>query len=135
MQSYIEKVYSEEVISQNIRDNTIRYAIAFDGTQAIGYTKLLLNGKHEKLTGKSIELEKIYVLQTTIGTGAGLSLMNEAIVYSKQQRADVLFLGVWEENERAVNFYRKAGFEIFANRSFQLGERLCEDYMMKYNLS
>jgi len=134
MQSYIKKAYSEEVISQNLQDASIRYAVAFDGTQAIGYTKLLLNGTHEKLSGKCVELEKIYVLQTTLGKGAGLVLMNEVIEYCKQQQTAHLFLGVWEENDRAVNFYRKIGFEVFTSRSFQLGSRWCEDYMMKLDI-
>ncbi len=131
MQAYIQKAYSEDTIGQLLTDNNIQYAIAFEGDEPIGYTKLLLNATHEKLSGRNIELEKIYVLQSKIGTGAGRLLMEEAIRYSAEHQYDNLFLGVWQENKRAVDFYHKAQFEIFATRSFQLGSRLCEDYIMK----
>jgi ribosomal protein S18 acetylase RimI-like enzyme len=60
--------------------------------------------------------------------------MQYAIDYSRTVHFETLFLGVWKENERAVNFYRKTGFEVFDTRLFQLGSRMCEDYMMKLDI-
>ena len=60
--------------------------------------------------------------------------MQQAIAHSQENGFDTLFLGVWQENERAVSFYKKVGFEVFETRQFQLGERLCDDYMMKLKL-
>lgn len=134
IQAYIKKAYAEELIKELLLGTSVQYAIAFDAEEPIGYTKLLLHATHEKLSGKCIELEKIYVQQSEIGTGAGRLLMDEAIRYAKQYQYDTLFLGVWQENKRAVDFYRKAQFEVFATRSFQLGSRLCEDYIMKRQL-
>lgn len=135
MQLYLEKAYNEELIAENLRNPQIHYAllIAEDGA-AIGYVKLLLDAAHAKLTGRQIELEKIYVLKDRIGSGAGRMLMEYAVAYSRQHQYDVLFLGVWEENERAVHFYKKAGFAIFDTRTFQLGKTLCDDYLMKLEL-
>jgi ribosomal protein S18 acetylase RimI-like enzyme len=132
MNAYISKAYNEVVVLANLQNPQIKYAIAFDGDTAIGYIKLLLDATHPKLIGKTIELEKIYVLQSYLGTGAGKELMHYALNLARNENALHLFLGVWNENERAVAFYRKAGFEVFDNRSFQLGSRLCEDYMMVY---
>ncbi len=134
IQAYIQKAYAEEHIKELLVDSNIQYAIAFDEQEAVGYTKLLLNATNEKLSGKTVELEKIYVLQSSQGTGAGKALMDEAIQYAKQGGYDVLFLGVWQENKRALDFYAKAQFEVFTTRSFQLGSRLCEDYLMKRQL-
>ena len=60
--------------------------------------------------------------------------MQHVIKYSKQNEFETLFLGVWQENKRAVSFYKKVGFEIFDTRQFKLGQRICEDFMMKLNL-
>ena len=79
-------------------------------------------------------MEKIYVLGSYFGSGAGKVLMQQAIAHSQENGFDTLFLGVWQENERAVSFYKKVGFEVFETRQFQLGERLCDDYMMKLKL-
>ena len=134
MQAYIHKSYNVPLIEQNLHNENIHYALAIDEGVVIGYTKLLLGSAHPKLTGNTIELEKIYVQQSFHGSGAGVKLMQYAIDYSRTVHFETLFLGVWKENERAVNFYRKTGFEMFDTRLFQLGSRICEDYMMKLNI-
>jgi ribosomal protein S18 acetylase RimI-like enzyme len=135
MQLYLQKAYNEPLIATNLQNSDIHYALLIDeNEEAAGYVKLLLDANNEKLSGKQIELEKIYVLKDKIGSGAGKMLMQYAVDYSRQHGFDVLFLGVWEENERAVNFYKKAGFEVFDTRTFQLGKTLCDDFLMKLEL-
>lgn len=134
MQTYIAKAYDENTIRQNLQNPNIHYAMVYQNNEAVGYIKLLLNAQNDKLTGKSIELEKIYVLQTQLGSGAGKFLMDYAINFSKAQQYEHLFLGVWEENKRALRFYEKNGFVVFTTRSFTLGSTICDDFMMKLDL-
>jgi ribosomal protein S18 acetylase RimI-like enzyme len=134
MQDYITKTYNEMAISQNLQNPNIHYALVYENDLAIGYLKLLLETRHDNLSGRSIELEKIYVLQSHLGSGAGKVLMDYAINFSKDQQYDQLFLGVWEENKRAVRFYEKNGFEVFTTRAFTLGSTVCDDFMMKLDL-
>jgi len=132
LQQYIKKAYSLELISENLLKETIQYFIAFDEAKPIGYLKLIKNVTHEKLNSKkNIALEKIYVLKGYLDKKVGKELMMEAINFSKQNNFETLFLGVWQENHRAVKFYRKFGFENFTTRTFQLGETLCDDFLMK----
>jgi len=135
IQAYIKKAYDTQVISVQLA-NTQQYyfAIASVNGEVVGYIKLIFNQTHPKLSGKVAELEKIYVLKSYWDTKTGAALMQQAIQVCKQHGFEKLFLGVWQENERAVNFYRKFGFEVFDTRQFQLGERWCEDYMMKLTL-
>jgi len=37
--------------------------------------------------------------------------MNFALDFAKQKNYDLIWLGVWEHNERAKSFYKKFGFE------------------------
>jgi ribosomal protein S18 acetylase RimI-like enzyme len=134
MQAYIAKSYTEKAVSENLKNPHIHYALLLENNQAVGYIKLWLHAAHAQLSGSTIELEKIYVLQSNLSTGAGKKLMDYAIAFAKEHHAKYLFLGVWDQNERAVSFYRKAGFTIFATRSFTLGSRICDDYMMKLDL-
>lgn len=134
MQAYITKSYDETLILQNLKNEYIHYAIAEREGEVVGYIKLLLDAGHPKLSGRCIELEKIYVAQNQLGSGAGKLLMQYAIDFSRGQQFDTLFLGVWKENERAVRFYRKTGFAEFDTRIFPLGSRMCEDYIMKLEL-
>lgn len=134
MQTYIAKAYDEQTIHQNLQNPNIHYVLVYENKQAIGYLKLLLKVGHEKLSGQCIELEKIYVLQSHLGSGAGKVLMDYAINFCKGHQYDHLFLGVWEENKRAVRFYEKNGFVVFATRSFTLGSTVCDDFIMKLDL-
>jgi ribosomal protein S18 acetylase RimI-like enzyme len=134
IRQYISKAYAIDVIKQNLVNPDIAYYLCYDANIVIGYIKLIHHATYKGLTNRSIELEKIYVLASYFGSGAGKLLMDFAVKHSKENGFETLFLGVWQENERAVHFYKKMGFEVFETRQFQLGERLCDDYMMKKNL-
>jgi diamine N-acetyltransferase len=134
MQLYLKKAYSIEAIEANLNNPNIAYFIATEEAQAIGYTKLLLHVEHTKLSGEVIELEKIYVKKTYLDKKVGKALMDHAINYAKRNKYNTLFLGVWQENTRAVSFYHKFNFEVFDTRSFQLGQTICDDFMMKIEL-
>lgn len=134
MQAYITKAYASEVILQNLANADIAYYLCYYDSKAIGYIKLLHNATYGVLQQQCIELEKIYILHTYFGTPTATLLMQQAIAHAKQAGFKTLFLGVWQENERAVAFYKKMGFEVFDTRQFKLGSRLCEDFMMKLEL-
>ncbi len=131
---YIKKAYAIDVIEHNLINPNIAYYLCYDDEQVIGYIKLIHDATYKGLSEKCIELEKIYILGSYFGSGAGKLLMQKAIQHSRENGFESLFLGVWQENERAINFYKKVGFEVFETRQFQLGESLCDDYMMKLKL-
>ncbi len=128
---YINKAYAVNVIANNLINLNTVYFLCYDKEKVVGYIKLIKHAQVDGINGEAVELEKIYVKALYFGTGAGNELMQQAIKYSKQHGFETLFLGVWQENERAVNFYKKTGFIIFDTRQFKLGQRLCEDYMLK----
>jgi ribosomal protein S18 acetylase RimI-like enzyme len=45
-----------------------------------------------------------------------------------------VWLGVWKENHRAIKFYERWGFEIFAEQEFILGNDHQIDWLMKKTL-
>ncbi len=47
---------------------------------------------------------------------------------------DVLWLGVWEHNQRAIAFYHRWGFAIVGTHTFQLGADLQTDFLMQRSL-
>ncbi|TAE87630.1 MAG: GNAT family N-acetyltransferase [Bacteroidetes bacterium] len=134
MQLYINKTYLPAIVAQHLTNPNIHYYLCLENQQPVGYIKLIHNNTFDGLSGRTIELEKIYVLHHYFGTNAGKLLMEQAITHSKTYDFNTLFLGVWKENERAVKFYEKNAFRVFAHRTFQLGQRLCEDYMMRLDL-
>ena len=66
-----------------------------------------------------------------LGQKIGQILLNKAIEIGKKKNLEFLWLGVWEENHRALKFYKKNGFEIFGKHDFVLGEDVQTDLLMK----
>ena len=81
-----------------------------------------------------VELKRIYALSRFHGSGAGKALMEAAVADAKARGAPRLLLGTYEENFRAVAFYRKHGFDLAGTRQFQVGDRLYDDVVMAKRL-
>ena len=83
-----------------------------------------------------MELERIYVLRNFWKHKIGAALMMETIQLSKNKNKnfDYVWLGVWQQNNRAIDFYLKMGFEIFGTKKFYVGEEENDDYVMRLKL-
>jgi ribosomal protein S18 acetylase RimI-like enzyme len=78
----------------------------------------------------AVELSKMYVLPTHHGSGVAAALMDAALTAAAHRGAGCVWLGVNQKNQRAQQFYRKCGFTVSGNRSFQLGGHTESDYVM-----
>ena len=104
--------------------------------QVIGYLKLNFGDSQTELKDdKSAEIERIYVLQEYQGKKVGQLLYEKALQIANAYKADYIWLGVWEENPRAIQFYKKNGFTEFDKHIFKLGEDEQTDIMMKLSLN
>ena len=56
-------------------------------------------------------INAIYIDSRYQGKGIGKRLMDAAISHERLQAAPHIFIDVWDENKRAVNFYLSYGFE------------------------
>jgi ribosomal protein S18 acetylase RimI-like enzyme len=74
------------------------------------------------------------VVTNSIGKGIGKALMLKCIEIAREKKSDVLWLGVWENNQRAIDFYTKWGFEKFSTHIFMLGDDPQTDWLMKKEL-
>lgn len=135
MQTYIQNTYAIPKIEACLKDKNTVYFLAYNETEDVGYVKLLLNQNHHKLTGTNAEIEKIYVREAFQGSGIAQQLIQYVVQYVKEKNYNNIYLGVWQENYKAIKFYSKEGFKTFDTRTFQLGNRLCNDFMMCLTLS
>jgi diamine N-acetyltransferase len=75
------------------------------------------------------------VLKEFHGKNVGKLLYEKALHIARQKNAGYVWLGVWEENHRAIRFYKKNGFKEFDKHIFRLGNDNQTDIMMKLNLT
>ena len=101
----------------------------------MGYLKLNFGDSQTELKDqKALEIERIYVLKEFHGKKVGQLLFEKALKIAEEKKVDYVWLGVWEENLRAINFYKKNGFEEFDKHIFKLGNDEQTDIMMKLKL-
>ena len=135
MRKYLDEGFSPEKLSAEIMDENAEFYFAKLDAQIIGYLKLNTGQSQTELKDeKALEIERIYVLKEFHGKNVGQILYEKAIEVAKQHNADYMWLGVWEENPRAINFYKKNGFVEFDKHIFKLGEDDQTDIMMKLQL-
>lgn len=132
MRSYMNEAFSPETIAADLRDAKTIYLIAEIETEAAGYAKIKFDSREDCVTdGKTIELCRLYALDKFIGKGIGKSLMLKFLEFGKETNCKIAWLGVWEFNFRAQEFYKKFGFEKCGEHVFQLGNDPQIDWVMQ----
>jgi ribosomal protein S18 acetylase RimI-like enzyme len=74
------------------------------------------------------------VLKTYYGKSVAQLLLNKAITIAQQNQKTFIWLGVWENNHRAVAFYKKNGFEVFGEHVFKFGNEPQTDVLMRLDV-
>jgi ribosomal protein S18 acetylase RimI-like enzyme len=132
---YLENNFSKEQLSKEIEQEYSEFYFAKLENAVIGYLKINYSGAQTELNDqKSLEVERIYIAKDYYGKGVGQLLLDFALQIAKQQQMHYVWLGVWEENHRAIQFYLKNGFITFDKHVFMLGDEAQTDYMMKLEL-
>ena len=119
MDSYIKTAFSLEQLGKELNERGSVYQIAWEGDEPLGFCRLRLNDEAEAWLGENtIELQRLYVRTMYHGRGVGATLMEDAIAYARLKKYDWIWLGVWERNFKAQEFYQKWGFERFSEHVF-----------------
>ena len=135
MSIYLEEAYSNEKLSAELNDPNSFFYFAMLDEKVIGYLKLNMGGSQTELKDNdALEIERIYVLKDYHGKKVGQLLFDKAIAIAKEQQVAYVWLGVWEENKRALQFYTKNRFVEFDQHVFVLGDEAQTDIMMKLAL-
>jgi len=136
MQAYLEEGFSSAKLTAELQEpNSAFYLAELAGT-TIGYLKVNTGAAQtERLANSAFEIERIYVLQAFHGKKVGQLLYEKALQLATQAQAAYVWLGVWEENPRAIRFYQKNGFVAFDKHIFKLGDDEQTDILMKLPLA
>jgi ribosomal protein S18 acetylase RimI-like enzyme len=135
MKTYLEEGFSLEKLTAELQNPDSAFYFAELGHAVIGYLKVNAGASQTELQEESaLEIERIYVLQAYHGQKVGQRLYEQALWLAREAQADYVWLGVWEENPRAIRFYQKNGFVEFDRHIFTLGDDEQTDLMMRLPL-
>ena len=136
MVAHLKNSFSPEIQFAELANPHHIFLIVEDESQTIGYAQLILNSKEEFITGnKPLEVRRIYATQEYIGKGVGKVLIQATIHEAEQRDCDCVWLGVWEKNPRAIDFYKKWGFKEVGTHIFTVGDDPQKDFVMELTLS
>lgn len=136
MEKYLDESFAISKLTAEINNANSEFYFAQIENNVLGYLKLNWgNTQTEEQDQNALEIERIYVLKEFHGKSVGQTLFDKAIEVAKAKKANYVWLGVWEENHRAIQFYQKNGFIAFDKHIFQLGTDKQTDILMKLILN
>jgi ribosomal protein S18 acetylase RimI-like enzyme len=132
IQKYLDESFTYEKVKREVDNLESQFFIAWDEETPIGYLKVNTGTAQTELKDETaLEIERIYVLAEYHGKKAGQLLYEKALETALQYKKASIWLGVWEENKRAIRFYQKNGFVPFDKHIFRLGDDEQTDIMMR----
>lgn len=131
MAAYLSSAFSVGRQEAELRDPEVRVWIVEAAGEAIGYAHLRRGDAPTAVAGRRpVELARFYVDRPWHGRGVAQALMAACVAGARDLGGDVLWLGVWERNPRAIAFYGKCGFRNVGTQPFQLGADPQTDQVM-----
>jgi diamine N-acetyltransferase len=135
MKKYLEEVFSLEQLTLELENKNSEFYFAIFENSPIGYLKINWGEAQTEIKDADLlEIERIYVLKQFFGKKVGQLLYETAHTIAKTRKYRFLWLGVWENNHRAIGFYKKNGFTEFDKHIFKLGDDIQTDIIMKLEL-
>jgi GNAT superfamily N-acetyltransferase len=135
MAAYLEASFSPEIQAAELADPASVTLIAESEGAFAGYARLKVGQPVLAIPGQHpVELVRIYSEREYIGQGVGSALMQACFDEAARRGCDVIWLGVWEQNPRAIRFYERWGFVRAGTQIFKLGEDFQTDYVMYLKL-
>jgi ribosomal protein S18 acetylase RimI-like enzyme len=131
MALYLARTYGAAQQATEIANPAMATIVAESDGRMAGFAQLREGPHPESVHGDStIELLRFYVDSSWHGRGLARALLAAVDDEAARRGATVLWLAVWERNERAKAFYRKCGFADVGSSIFVLGADQQSDRVM-----
>ena len=135
MQFHLDNHFTEAKLTAEILNRDSKFFFAIRKELPVGYIKINQGSAQTVLPNdRALEIERIYVDHSFKGAGIGKLFISKAVEMANASRANYLWLGVGKNNQPAIRFYEKDGFEKFSKHIFILGDDEQTDLLMKKNL-
>ncbi|MEZ5308388.1 MAG: N-acetyltransferase [Pyrinomonadaceae bacterium] len=131
LRAYMSEAFSVSKITKELNDPQTAFLIGEKNGRMAAYAKIVFQKSNGTVAGDSqTELARIYVERSFRGKGFGIQMLEKCLNEAVKAKSDVLWLGVWRYNERAIGFYEKHGFAITGEIEFNLAGNIQKDFVM-----
>ena len=131
MDRHCQASYGEAMQLAEIADPQMTTLVCEQDGNLIAFAQLRWSDAPDCVSAKSPgEIQRIYVAKAWHGKGIAHQLMASCLKEMVDRKSDVVWLGVWERNPRAIAFYKKIGFAEVGSHVFPLGTDPQRDIVM-----
>lgn len=131
LQTFLASKYTPEIIAREIADPALRHQAVESQGDLVAFIKIGPLGLPVPAPlSPAGEIKQLYVRQSFAGQGLGKQLMSWAFAQMKAAGIAHLYLSVFSENVRAINFYRRCGFRKCGEYHYPVGEQLDLEWIM-----
>ncbi|NLG56268.1 MAG: GNAT family N-acetyltransferase [Rhodococcus sp.] len=135
--AFIDDVLSAEHFAEYLTDPRHTILKVTENGAIVGYAMIVDDEPADPAVAQFItarpttEINKLYVVPDRHGSGIAAELMETIIDRAHAAGRASLWLGVNQKNMRAQRFYVKHGFTQAGTRSFVVGSRRHDDFVMQ----
>lgn len=131
MAAYLESAFNIKRLEQELSNRDSQFFFIYYTNEIAGYLKVNMNdAQSEGMGNESFEIERIYIKENFQNHGLGKTLYNKALEIAKESNIKLIWLGVWEKNDKAIAFYKNLGFVQQGSHSFYMGDEEQVDLIM-----
>ncbi len=135
MELFVAGHFRTALQAAELRDPSMLTLVSDVDGRPAGYAQLVRSEAPPSVTGTSpMEIHRFYVDRPWHGQGIARTLMDAVVAAARRAGAHTLWLGVWEQNSRAIAFYRKCGFADVGTQTFVLGTDHQRDLVLARSL-
>lgn len=128
---HCQSSFSEAIQSEEISNPDYVILVVEDDRELVAYAQLRWGECPSCVSANAPgEIQRIYVDKAWHGKGLAQELMAECLTVMAERDTDVVWLGVWEKNPRAISFYKKLSFREVGGHIFNLGRDRQQDIIM-----
>jgi ribosomal protein S18 acetylase RimI-like enzyme len=122
MELHCRTSYGEAIQAAEISDPETVTLVCEEDRLLIAYAQLRWGAAPSCVRAENPgEIQRLYVTKAWHGKGLAQALMSSCLEELERRGSDLVWLGVWERNPRAIAFYRKVGFVEVGEHIFPLG--------------
>ena len=130
LEPYLASSFTPAKTAAELSDPLVRLLVAAEAGELGGYAKLQLGPCPGSVrAARPIELVRMYLLPEWYGRGAGDALLTHTLGEARSLACDVLWLKVWDRNDRARRFYARWGFHDVGETSLALVPGVAESVL------
>ena len=113
LNDYLNTAYELTKLEKELENPHSEFYFAYFNNELAGYLKININDAQTKKMGENaLEVERIYIKKSFKRRGIGRHLIETAEQLAKKYQKNLMWLGVWEYNPKAIAFYETLGFKV-----------------------